>query len=122
MEINADEHPDLLRHLRVYAIPILISYDQGKEVRRDVGAKSRDELRALFESLPTGNVPNASELSSWERFIRFVAGGTVFGMGWQNHGSWLLFALGGILMFSAVYDHCPVWKAITTQFKKTVWK
>jgi hypothetical protein len=34
----------------------------------------------------------------------------------------LLIALGSILMFTAIHDRCPIWKAITTQFKKVVWK
>ena len=121
-EINADENPGLLHSLNVYGIPTLISYDHGKEVRRYVGVKSRNELRALFESLATGSVPNANGLSSWDRVIRLVVGGIVAGMSWQNHSSWFLLGLGGILMFSAVYDRCPVWKAITTQFKKAIRK
>ena len=121
-EINANENPDLLQSLKVYGIPTLISYTHGKEVRRYIGIKSNDELRALFESLLTGNAPTASELSSWDRFIRFIAGGIIAGIAWQNHDSWFLLVLGGILMFSAVYDRCPVWKAITTHFRKAVWK
>jgi hypothetical protein len=34
------------------------------------------------------------------------------------HYNWLLVAMGGLLLFSAVYDRCPIWKAITAQFKK----
>ena len=121
-EINADENPDLLHSLKVYGIPTLISYDHGKEVRRYVGVKRRNELQLLFESLSTGGVPNANGLSSWDRLMRLVVGSIVFGMGWVNHHSWFTLALGGVLMFSAIYDRCPVWKAITTQFKKVAWK
>jgi len=121
-QINADENLELVNKLKVYGIPTLISYDHGKEVRRYVGVKPRRELQTLFESLSIGSVPNASGLSSWDRFIRLVVGGIVVGMGWLNHYSWFLLALGGILMFSAIYDRCPVWKAITTQFKKVASK
>jgi thioredoxin 1 len=121
-QINADDNPELLHKLKVYGIPTLIGYDKGKEVVRYVGVKPRNELKSLFDSLATGSVPNPNGLSSWDRFIRFAVGSTVVGMGWVNHYSWFLLALGGLLMFSAVYDRCPIWKAITTQFKKIAWK
>lgn len=121
-EINADESPELLHTLRVYGIPTLIAYDHGKEVLRRVGAKPRNELKSLFESVATGSVPTSNGMSAWDRFIRFAAGSIIVGMGWINHYSWFLLALGGVLIFSAIYDRCPVWKAITTQFKKVASK
>jgi thioredoxin 1 len=121
-EINADESPELLRALKVYGIPTLIAYEQGKEIVRHVGAKPRNQLMSLFEALSTGRVPTSSGLSTWDRFIRFVAGSVVMGLGWVNHYNWLLLALGGILLFSAIYDRCPIWRAITTQVKKFAWK
>ena len=117
-EINADENAELLHRRKVYGIPTMISYDHGKEVLRYVGVKPRSELQALFESLATGSVPKGNGLSGWDRIIRLIAGVIVVGLGWQNPYSWVFLTLGGILMFSAIYDRCPVWKAITTQFKK----
>jgi len=35
-----------------------------------------------------------------------------------NSTNWILLILGGALMFSAVYDRCPIWRALTGQFKK----
>jgi len=121
-EINADENSELINKLKIYGIPTLITYDRGKEVRRYVGVKPRKELQTLFESLSTGSIPSASGLSGWDRIIRLVAGGIAVGTGWLHHGNWFLIALGGILMFTAIYDRCPIWKAITTKFKKAVWK
>jgi thioredoxin 1 len=121
-EINADESPELLHTLKVYGIPTLIGYDHGKEVLRRVGAKSKHELKSLFEALATGSVPASNGLSARDRFIRLAVGSIVVGMGWINHYSWFILALGSVLIFSAIYDRCPVWKAITTQFKKVAWK
>jgi thioredoxin 1 len=118
-EINADDNPDLLHKLRVYSIPTLIGYNDRKEVVRYVGAKPRNELKSLFDALSTGSVPIPNGLSSWDRLIRLLAGSIVTGMGWISHYNWFLLAIGGLLMFSAVYDRCPIWKAITTQIKKT---
>ncbi len=115
-EINADENQDLLRQLKVYSIPTLIGYTNGKEMGRYVGAKSRNELHSLFDSLANGSVPTANRLSSWDRLIRILLGSIVLGIGYISH--WFLLVIGGILLFSAIYDRCPIWKAITTQFKK----
>jgi thioredoxin 1 len=117
-QINADDNQDLLRELKVYGIPTLIVYRDGKEILRQVGAKSASTLRNLFETLATGKEPTSTSLSSIDRFIRMGAGMAVAAIGWVTHANWILFLLGGILMFSAIYDRCPIWQALTKQFKK----
>jgi thioredoxin len=121
-EINADESQDLLRELKVYGIPTLVAYENGNEKIRYVGAKPAGVLRSLFESLSSGRAPEPNQLSTRDRFIRLVIGTTIAGMGWNLHYNWLLLIIGGLLMFSAIYDRCPIWKAITTQFKKATAK
>ena len=121
-EINADDNQELVQKLKVYGIPTLIGYDNGKEVVRYVGVKPRNELTSLFESLSTGSVPIPNGLSSLDRVIRLIFGSIVIGMGWMNGYNWLLLLLGGVLLFSAVYDRCPIWRAITTQFRKLAQK
>ena len=121
-EINADENSELINTLKIYGIPTLITYDHGKEIRRYVGAKPSKELQTLFESLSTGSVPGSNGLSGWDRLIRLAGGGIVVGTGWLDQGNWLLLALGGILMFTAIHDRCPIWKAIKTRFNKAGWK
>jgi len=117
-EINADENPDLLRELKIFGVPTLIGYNNGKELVRYVGAKPRTELKSLFDALSTGGVPNPNQLSTWDRFVRLLAGSIVFGVGWAGHFNGVLLVIGGIVMFSAVHDRRPIWKAITTRFKK----
>lgn len=117
-EINADESQDLLRSLKVYGIPTLVAYENGDEKVRYVGAKPANVLKSLFESLSTGVAPQPNQLSTRDRVIRLVIGTTIAGMGWNLHYNWLLLVIGGALMFSAVYDRCPIWKAVTSQFKK----
>jgi thioredoxin 1 len=121
-QINADENQDLLQILKVYGIPTLIGYHHDKEIVRHVGVKPKKELQSLFESLATGRVPTTNRLSNWDRFFRLIVGSIVVGIAWVNHPNWFLLALGGVIMFSAVYDRCPIWKAITTQLKKLAWK
>jgi thioredoxin len=117
-EINADESQDLLRTLKVYGIPTLVAYENGNEKVRYVGAKPANTLKSLFESLSTGVAPQPNQLSTRDRVIRLIIGTTIVGMGWNIHYNWLLLVIGGALMFSAVYDRCPIWKAVTSQFKK----
>jgi thioredoxin len=117
-EINADESQDLLRTLKVYGIPTLVAYESGDEKVRYVGAKPANVLKSLFESLSTGVAPQPNQISTRDRVIRLIIGTTIFGFGWNLHYNWLLLIIGGALMFSAVYDRCPIWKAVTSQFKK----
>ncbi len=114
-EVNADENQDLLRELKVYGIPTLIGYCCDSEVIRYVGVKPRSELQSLFESLSTGAAPAPHRLSGWDRFVRLGAGTIVAGIAWVNHFHWSILVIGGILMFSAIYDRCPIWKAITAK-------
>jgi thioredoxin 1 len=121
-EINADESQELLRTLKVYGIPTLVAYESGTEKARYVGAKPANVLKSLFESLSTGRTPEPNQISTRDRVIRLLIGTTILGMGWNLHYNWLLLIIGGVLMFSAVYDRCPIWKALTTQFKKVTAK
>ncbi len=121
-EVNADESQELLRQLKIYGIPTLIAYSDNEERARYVGVKPQGELKSLFEALSNGKVLTSSSLSGWDRFLRLLAGSVVAGIGWTNHYSWFLLVIGGMLIFSAVYDRCPIWRAITTQFKKIMAK
>lgn len=117
-QINADDHQELLQELKIYGIPTLIVYRAGKESLRQVGAKPASALKNLFETLATGSDPAPAGLSSLDRFIRMGAGLAVVAIGWATQAHWLMFLLGGGLMFSAIYDRCPIWRALTSQFKK----
>ncbi len=117
-QVNADENQELLSQLKVYSIPTLIVFSGGNEKLRMAGAKPANELKSLFESLARGEVPKAAGLSSVERYIRFGSGLALAVIGWVTQGSWLFLIIGGILIFSAIYDRCPIWKALTGQFKK----
>ena len=117
-QINADDHQDLLRELKVFGIPTLIVYRDGKELLRQVGAKPAGALQSLFESLATGNDPKPDRLSNMDRFMRMGAGFAIAWIGWTTQVNWILMLLGGALMFSAIYDRCPIWRALTDQFKK----
>jgi thioredoxin len=121
-EINADESQDLLSQLKIYGVPTLIGYQHGEEIARYIGVKPKNKLQSLFESLSIGEMPKSVGLSNWDRTFRLVAGTLVAGVAWANHFHWSIVGIGALIMFTAVYEHCPIWRAITSQFKKIVSK
>jgi len=117
-QINVDENQNLLRELKVYGIPTLIVYNDGKEILRQVGAKPESALQKLFEDLSSGGELTPAGLSGMDRFLRMGAGISIIALGWVNQAGWLFLFFGGVLMFSAIYDRCPIWKALSDQIKK----
>ncbi len=118
-EINADESPEVLRSLRVYGIPTLLVYQDGRETARYIGAKAPQALRSLFESLATGTPPERAMMSPRDRAIRLGAGIILVIAGLQ-FSFWPLLLLGGVVAFTAVYDRCPIWRAITSGVSRLV--
>lgn len=117
-QINADQNPALLQELGIRGIPTLIVYRGGQEKLRSVGAKPANALRNMFESLASGADPAPAGIALGERILRLGAGLSIAVWGWNSEVNWLLLGVGAVVMFSAVYDRCPIWQAITTQFKK----
>jgi len=117
-QINADENQELLHELKVYGIPTLIIFRDGKETLRQVGAKPASALQSMFETLAAGGIPTPAGISTVDRIVRLTAGLALASFGWVNGTNWILLILGGALMFSGVYDRCPIWRALTSQFKK----
>lgn len=114
--VNADDNPELLRSLRIFSIPTLVVYRAGQEAFRQVGAQSPVALAGLFDAGLNGVKPTPVELSFFERGLRLLAGLGLVGLGYSGgfNGVYLLLAgLGLGVMFSAVYDHCPVWRAVS---------
>ncbi len=111
LKINADDSPDVLRALKIYGIPTVLAYANGREVTRQVGAQSEAALTALFESLARGQTPGPRPLAAGERFLRLGAGLVFVGLGFSL-GAWPLLLMGGLVMFSGVYDRCPIWRAL----------
>lgn len=116
-QINADENQDLLQELKIYGIPTLIVFRNGEEVLRHVGAKPASTLAEMFETLAKGGTP--SPLSARDRILRVALAVLVAALAWFSFDkNGLLLLLSGALLFSAVYDRCPVWKAVTGFLKK----
>jgi thioredoxin 1 len=119
-KVNADEQPELLRKLRIFGIPTLVAFHQGQEVSRRTGSASQETLAALFEAAISGEKPAKTGPAPLDRFLRLLAGSALFVLSMVNDfaGWYLLLAgIGGAIAFSAVYDRCPVYKAVASRLK-----
>jgi len=114
--INSDEHPELMRELKVFSIPTLLIVDRTKEISRMIGAQTPDSYRQLFESLADGEGPVSVPISNRDRFFRLGIGALLAIMAWM-YASWWLLPIGLIVMFWGIYDRCPIWQALSTKFK-----
>ena len=121
-KVNADEQPEVLRSLKIYSIPTVIGFKEGREVVRQTGAANYTALASIFDSAASGEIvtPAAVPLTWIDRLLRTAIGGMLLFMAyWQDFkGIYLLIAgLGILALFSAVHDRCPVWQAIKPRLK-----
>ncbi len=119
-KINADESQDLLRRLGVSGIPTLIAFRQGREVSRLIGAQPQPSLERLFKAALGEQDQQKIGLAASDRFIRFLAGLILITLGWMVSHSLLLIAIGGIVLFSAVYDRCPIYQTVAPRIKTAI--
>jgi len=114
IKVDADTDPELLRSLKVYSIPTMIVYNHGKLVTRKSGAASVGQLRQLFDMAIEGQRKKAG-MNTAVRTLILVAGTGLIAAGFMAGNSIPLFILGGAVIFSAVYDRCPIWQFISTR-------
>lgn len=48
-KVDVDVNPELAREFRVMSIPTLMVFKEGKNVKRDVGAKSKAEILEMLK-------------------------------------------------------------------------
>jgi len=115
--INADEHPELMRELRILSIPTLLIVDSKKEINHMIGAQPPESYHQLFESLAEGDGLAAVPISNRDRFLRLGLGAVLAILAWV-YASWWLLPIGLLVMFWGIYDRCPIWQALSARFKQ----
>lgn len=113
VRLNADEEPETVRSLGVLSVPTLIVVSGGREIARRAGAQSLQCLTTLFEAAEAGTPPPNASLLPQERALRLLAASALFLIGLLSGPAWLLVAISALLFFSAVYDRCPIWRALS---------
>ncbi|MCI0518816.1 MAG: thioredoxin [Chloroflexi bacterium] len=119
MKVNVDNEAELARALGIYSIPTLVVYRGGDEILRRSGAQPLEALTGLFESALSGEAPPRRGLTSAERLLRLGAGTALLILGWNSGPSLLLLGVAGVVLFSAIYDRCPIWQALSPRL--AVW-
>ncbi len=115
-KINADKEPELLRDLGVKGIPTMFGFFEGKEITRKTGAMTPENVHAFFAAVAEQK-PFVRRLNWVERLIRVLMAAAVAVVAWLNGPAYWLFAVAGVIVFSAVYDRCPVYKVLSLQVK-----
>ena len=112
IKINADESPEILKHLGVMGIPTVIGFAGGKEILRRTGAQSAAGLDILFDAALNQRRLAIIPPAPIDRLIRSAAGLAFLVLGWTSGQSILLMAIGAGLLFSAFYDRCPIYRTL----------
>jgi thioredoxin 1 len=111
-KVNADESPELVKALGINGIPTLIVFKGEQEVMRHIGAAPQAVLDGLFQAALSGSAPPRQGLGRADRLLRLAAGVSLLVVGWFSGPSLILLAVSGFVLFSAVYDRCPIWRAV----------
>ena len=115
LKINADESPEVLKTLGVMGIPTVIGFAGGKEILRRTGMQSAEALDIIFDSTLHQRKPAIIPPAPIDRLIRSGAGLAFMVLGWFSGQSVLLMGIGGVLLFSAFYDRCPIYRSVVTR-------
>ena len=117
IRINADQNAELARTLKIMGIPTVLGFRNGHEVFRRTGAQNETALRATFEAL-FSEQPLILGPAPLDRLFRLAAGLVLGVFGWLNGVNYLLLGVAALLLFSAVYDRCPLYRAIAPRLTK----
>lgn len=49
LKVNVDEHPDIAKNYGIMSIPTLLLFKEGKEVRKEIGFKTVDEITEMIK-------------------------------------------------------------------------
>jgi thioredoxin len=112
LKINADESPEVLKALGVMGIPTVVGFAGGVEILRRTGIQSAEALDIIFDSTLHQRKPAIIPPAPIDRLIRSGVGLAGIALGWFSGQSILLMGIGGVLVFSAFYDRCPIYRAI----------
>jgi thioredoxin 1 len=89
-------------------------------VSRSIGARSPATLENLFTAaLGEENQPERG-IAPNTRLLRLISSAALLLLGLFSGPSWLLIGVAGLVFFSAVYDRCPIWQALSPQLARLV--
>jgi thioredoxin 1 len=117
VRINVDDDVEIAQTMKIYAIPTMIAYKDGRELFRKTGSQSLDSLRSIFLSASNGTVEVKSGVSPMARFLRLIIGFGLITFGIMNEINWFFILGGALIAFWGVYDRCPIYNSIKAWIK-----
>jgi thioredoxin len=121
-KINADESPEVLKAMKVMGIPTIIGFYQGAEIVRKTGVQSVESLDIVFDATLHQRSGIILPPAPIDRWLRSLLGLLLIIVGCSLFHSLILPAIGAVVLFSAFYDHCPIFRAVAPRvmalFKK----
>ncbi len=116
LRVNADENQKALKEFGIMGVPTILVLSGGEIISRHTGMLNSSQLDVLFSSAATHSEilipPN-----TFQRVSRVIAGLAFLGFGYFWGNVLLLYPMGAILLFSAVYDRCPVFRMVYPKIK-----
>ena len=117
LKLNSDESLEIIHKLGIHGVPTLMGFRHGEIVFRKTGSQTGAVIDQLFASL-AGTEPQTIGLTGFDRGVRAGVGFLLIAAGIAVSWSYWLIGLGGLVLFSAIYDRCPVYNAIMPRIKK----
>ncbi len=116
VRINADEHTQTVKDFSILGIPTIVVLSHGQETTRHTGSLNEEQLNTLFQGAAT-NQEILIPPSTFQRISRIISGLALIIYGYFWGSGIYLYPIGGILLFSAFYDRCPVFRMLFPKFK-----
>jgi thioredoxin 1 len=116
IRINADEYPNTVKEFGILGIPSLIIVNNGKEAARHTGVLDNSQLETLFNNA-AHQVDILIPPTSGQRLLRIGSGLAVVLMGSLWGPPIPLYLLGAGIVFSGLYDRCPIFKMLYPRLK-----
>lgn len=117
VKINVDESPEIAQSLKIMAVPTMIGYSAGNSVFRKTGFQPQASIEKIFADLSEGRITPKSGPAPVSRIFRAAAGLALIIGGIAYNFSVLLIVLGAVVAFSAFYDRCPIYRAVSGWIK-----
>lgn len=119
LKINADDSPDVVRSLGIMSIPTLAAFNGRKLIFRRMGAQSPDALREIFSAAVLARRPTL-KITLLERLLRAGSGTVllILSLSGTSRPNLFLLIAGSVFLFSAVYDRCPIYRALSSRLKE----
>ncbi len=116
LRVNADQNQEVIRKLNVMGIPTMVVFANGNEIFRKVGLQNDQALQEIFTAAAQSRKPEF-HLTARDRLFRGILGLAVAAIGLASGPNYWVLVIGGILSFTAVYDRCPIYQAVTARLR-----